>query len=68
MSKVASILNVFTKTIAKLEGLAAKNRRAAGIKTAKADVLDQQAEDLLSEAQAADKAANRLKDLLEADA
>jgi hypothetical protein len=67
MRKVKSILSVFTRTIERLEKLAAKNRKEAGIKTAKADVLDLEAEHLLDEATAADKAAGRLKDLLEAD-
>jgi len=65
MRKVKSILSVFTRTIERK--LAAKNRKEAGIKTAKADVLDLEAEHLLDEATAADKAAGRLKDLLEAD-
>lgn len=65
MRKVNAILAVFTNTIAKLEKLASSNRKQAGIKTAKADVLDQQAGDLLDEAQAADKAAAKLKDMLE---
>lgn len=68
MSKVQEILSVFTKTIQRLERLASDNRKEAGIKTAKADVLDQEAGQLLDEAAAADKAAGRLKGLLEEDA
>lgn len=47
--QVKAILGVFTRTIDKLEKLAANNRRNAGIKTAKADVLDQEAGQLLDE-------------------
>lgn len=65
MRKVQAILNVFTRTIAKLEALASSNRKQAGIKLAKADVLDQEAEHLCEEAAAAEKAAGRLKGLLE---
>lgn len=65
MRNVKTILGVFTRTIAKLERLAEKNRRNAGIKTAKADVLDLEAGALLTEADAAAKAASRLRDLLE---
>ncbi len=65
MSKVAKILKFFTATISQLEKLASSNRVEAGIKTAKADVLDVQAGELLDEAAVADKAAKRLKGLLE---
>jgi hypothetical protein len=65
MSRVAVILNVFTKTIARLEALAKRNRRRASVKTSKADVLDTQAQELLKEADTADKAASRLKGFLE---
>jgi hypothetical protein len=68
MSAVATILKVFTKTITKLEKLAERNRKKAGVKTAKADVLDLDAKRLLVEADEADKAAKRLQDLLETGA
>lgn len=68
MSTVTSILKQFDKAIAKLEKLADRSRDEAGVKTAMADALDVQAGQLLDEADAATKAANRLKDILEAQA
>lgn len=68
MSAVKSILKQFDKAVAKLERLADRNRTEAGVKTAQADALDVQAGQLLDEADAATKAANRLKDILEAQA
>lgn len=68
MSAVAALLKQFDKAVAKLEKLADRNRTEAGVKTAMADALDVQAGQLLDEADAAPKAANRLKDILEAQA
>ena len=64
MSRVDTILAVFTKTIAQLEKVARNNRTEAGFKMTSADTLELQTESLLAEAQKADKIVERLKDLL----
>ncbi|MDX1329859.1 MAG: hypothetical protein R3317_04415 [Burkholderiaceae bacterium] len=61
---VFSYLKSFNKTLAALEDLTARNKAVAAQKTEQAIALEEQAEDLLAEAQSAEAVAKNIREML----
>ena len=61
---VFSCLKSFNKTLASLEELTARNKAVAAAKTEQAIALEEQAEDLLAEAQSAEAVAKNIREML----